>query len=94
MSKVEMAALADRCLQNSSVLDSVGYEHRCEMIEVLQLAYAIDRDGRANWLWYREDAIASLGGRTAHALVHEGRGHEVLQFLLRIVVEERGLAVR
>lgn len=40
--------------------------------------------------WYRHDAIAEFGGRTAQALVADGQGAVVLGFLRAIAGGERG----
>lgn len=55
---------------------------------ILSLAARIAADEAEARHWYRFDAIAGLDGRTAHELVHAGRGPAVLDFLQDVLRHE------
>src|SRR6187549_2711053 len=56
-------------------------ESQREMAEIIHRISSWAGGEKAARLWYRSEALPAFGGRTAEALVNEGRAAEVRDFL-------------
>lgn len=63
---------------------STLFEPAPAMLTVLRAAVQVEPDPVEAGFWYRRTCIAELGGLTAAQLVSQGRGAEVIGFLLSV----------